>query len=300
MVRANVRAGRRPVKQDPVQDLGGFMQSDQGDTESMESLADVVAILRYEGRQDLSALLTDAYVDFRYLDIGFSVTSEAKFHLVHAGIYVPISSCKALRELSHADEDVIRDALQEAWPASEAGGTLIQSISYNINKDSLSDGLTCLFTNPVGWQRVDRTMNRIRELLTTASTEEQFQEVGVLCREGLISVSQAVFDERQHPPLPGDNTDVSTSDVKRMIARYVASECPGASSREVRKCVNSAVDLANKMTHKRTSIYRDAALCAQATFNVIGLIAIISGKRDRAARQLQGVEGETTDPPQGG
>ncbi len=276
-----------------------FMESDHSDTQSMHSLEDVVAILRFEDRQDLAALLTDAHVEFEYVDMGFSLTSDAHIELVNAIIYASISSCKALRELSKEDEGVILDSLREAWPASEAGGMYVQSVWYNINKDSLRDGLTHLFTNPVGWQRVDRTMDRIRELLTTVSTEEQFREVGVLCREGLISVAQAVFDERQHPPLPDDNTDVSASDVKRMIARYVASQCPGASSREVRKCVNSAVDLANKVTHRRTSVYRDAALCAQATFNVIGLIAIISGKRDRAARQLQGVEGETTDPPQG-
>ena len=246
----------------------------------MDSLADVVAILRYEDRQDLSALLVDAYTDFEYLDTGFSWTSDAEIHLVNAAVYAPISACKALRALPKADQDVIFDALREAWPASEAGGMVIQNISYYINKDSLRDGLTHLFTHPIGWQRVDRTMDRIRELLTTASTEEQFQEVGVLCRDGLISVAQAVFDSKQHPPLPNDNTDVSDTDVKRMIARFISSECPGTASQEVRKCVNSAVDLANKVTHRRTSAYRDAALCAQTTFNIIGLIALISGKRD--------------------
>ena len=50
----------------------------------MDSLADVVAILRYENRQDLSALLTDAYLDFEYLDTGFSMTSDAEVHLVNA------------------------------------------------------------------------------------------------------------------------------------------------------------------------------------------------------------------------
>ena len=251
------------------------------DTRNLDSLADVIAILRYENRQDLSALLADAHVDFEYLDTGFSMTSDTQIDFVNAAVYAPIPACKALRELGKEDQDAILDALREVWPTSEAGGMYIRDVSYSINKDSLRDGLTQLFSNPLGWQRVDRTMDRIRELLTIASTEEHFQEVGVLCREGLISVAQAVFDPREHPSLPNDDTDVSESDVKRMIARYVAVECPGASAREVRKCVNSAVDLANKVTHRRTSDYRDAALCAQATFNVIGLIALVSGRRDR-------------------
>ena len=65
----------------------------------MDSLADVVAILRYEDRQDLSALLADGHVDFEYLDTGFSLTSDAEYHLVNAAIYAPISACKTLREL---------------------------------------------------------------------------------------------------------------------------------------------------------------------------------------------------------
>lgn len=253
----------------------------EGETEKLDSLTDVIAILRYESREDLSALLADAHVEFEYLDTGFSMTSDAEIAFVNAAVYAPLSACKALRDLSEDSQQTILGAMREVWPASEAGGMYISDVSYNINIDSLRDGLTHLFTNPIGWQRVDRTMDRIRELLTIASTEEHFQEVGVLCREGLISMAQAVFDPRQHPPLPDDNTDVSDTDVRRMLARYVAVEFSGSSGQEFRGCVNNAVALANKVTHSRTSDYRGAAVCAQATFNVIGLIALISGKRDR-------------------
>ena len=49
----------------------------------MESLADVVTILRYEDRQDLSAMLADAYVEFQYLDTGLSMTSDAEIDFVN-------------------------------------------------------------------------------------------------------------------------------------------------------------------------------------------------------------------------
>ena len=247
----------------------------------MESLRDIVAILRHEGRQDLAALLFSAFVDFEYVDTGFSMTSDAEFELSIANIYSPMAACKALRELSNGDKDIILNALQEVWPCGEGGGMVIQSVSYSIDKDSLRDDITELYANPIGWHRVDRTTDRIRELLATASTVEHFQEVGVLCREALISMAQAVFDPKQHPTLSNDNTDVSQTDVKRMIARYVSSEYPGARGQEIRKCVHSTVDLANQATHRRNSDFRDAALCAQATMNAIGLIAVISGKRDR-------------------
>ena len=253
----------------------------EGNTNGLDSLADVIAILRYKDLQHLSVLLADAYVDFELLDVGFLNNSDAVTAIVNGAMYAPISACMVLRDLSQEDQDAILEALREVWPLTEASGMYLSKVSYNISRDSLRDELTHLFTSPTGWQRVDRTMNRIRELLTIASTEEHFQEVGVLCREGLISVAQAVFDPTQHPPVPNDSTDVSDTDVKRMLARYVAVEYLGASGQEFRKCVNSTLDLANKVTHRRTSDYRGAALCAQATFNVVGLISLIAGKRDR-------------------
>ena len=42
---------------------------------------------------------------------------------------------------------------------------------------------TEVFPEPTGWPRVDRTIGAARTRLETASTEEQFQTVGLLCRE---------------------------------------------------------------------------------------------------------------------
>lgn len=247
----------------------------------METLSDVVVILRHEGRQDLAALLADAYVDLIFQDLGSPFSGEGEFYFTHAAISAPIWAWKSLRVLPKADNEVILDALREAWPFNEAGGTVIQSVSFNVDRDSLKENIELLYTQPIGWQRVDRTLDRVRQLLMTASTEEQYLEVGVICRDVLISMAQTVFHPEQHPPIPNDNTNVSKTDVKRMMARYVASEYPGASSQVARRCVNATVDLANTVTHKRTATYRDAAFCAQATVNVIGLISILSGKRDQ-------------------
>jgi hypothetical protein len=44
------------------------------------------------------------------------------------------------------------------------------------------------------WQRVDRTLDGVRARLGDAETQEQFQAIGLLCRDVLISVAQAVYD----------------------------------------------------------------------------------------------------------
>ena len=156
----------------------------------MDSLADVVAFLRNSNRQDLAALLAGAQADSQYIETVFPMSSaETEFHLMNAAIFAPMAAYRQLRELSKEDEGVILNAFQEVWPASAAGGEVIHTVSYNVDKDSLRDDLTLLFESPVGWQDVDRTMDRVRELLTIASTVDHFKEVGVLCREALISVA---------------------------------------------------------------------------------------------------------------
>lgn len=135
-----------------------------------------------------------------------------------------------------------------------------------------------MFDEPTGWAKVDRTVTEIRQRLEQATTEEQFQAVGTLCREALISLAQAVFDSAQHPTL--DGVKASPTDFKRMIEVYIAVELAGASKEASRRHAKAAFDLANELQYKRTADFRHAAFCSEATVAVINLIAIVSGQRD--------------------
>jgi len=131
---------------------------------------------------------------------------------------------------------------------------------------------------PTGWARVDRTVTELRDRLASATSEEQFQAVALLCREALISLAQAVFDPNRHPIL--DGTVASRTDAKRMLEAYLAVELGGSGNEEARKHARSALELAVAIQHRRTAGFRDAALCTEATTSVINVIAIISGQRD--------------------
>lgn len=79
-----------------------------------------------------------------------------------------------------------------------------------------------MFDEPTGWAKVDRIVTEIRQRLEQASTEEEFQTVGTLCREALISLAQAVFDATRHPIV--DGVKVSPTDFKRMMEAYFTVE----------------------------------------------------------------------------
>ena len=80
--------------------------------------------------------------------------------------------------------------------------------------------------NPGSGSRVDRGLGEVRERLSLAATEEQFQAVGLLCREVLISLGQTVYDASRHQK--GDDVAPSATDAKRMLEGYLSFELTGS------------------------------------------------------------------------
>ena len=143
-----------------------------------------------------------------------------------------------------------------------------------LRKQSTPQGLD----RSTGWPRVDRTAGEIRRRLSEAQIEEQFQAVGLLCREALISLAQAVYDSNKHPPI--DGVAPSSTDAKRMLEAYIAVELEGSSHAAARRHAKAANAFAADLQHHRTASFRQAALCVEATLSVIEVIAIVSGHRD--------------------
>jgi hypothetical protein len=131
---------------------------------------------------------------------------------------------------------------------------------------------------PTGWPRVDRNVTEMRKRLETATTEEQFQAVGLLCRETLISLAQAVYNAELHPTL--DGVTPSDTDAKRMLEAYIAVAFGGSAYEHFRKHARAAYDLAAHLQHRRTASFRQAAACTEATTSIVNLIAIMAGLRD--------------------
>lgn len=135
-----------------------------------------------------------------------------------------------------------------------------------------------MFTKPTGFTRVDRNIGEMRTRLAQAKTEEQFQTVGLLCRETMISLAQTVYDPEAHPS--PDGMKPSKTDAKRMLDAYLAAKLQGGANEASRRHAKAALVLAHELTHKRTATFREAAMCAEATTAVVNIIAIISGQRD--------------------
>lgn len=131
---------------------------------------------------------------------------------------------------------------------------------------------------PTGWVRVDRNVDKINEALAKAKSEEDYQSVGLLCREAIISLAQAVYNPQEHGTL--DGVIPSETDATRMLESYLSKQLSGQSNEGQRRFAKTAYKLAVELQHRRTATFREAALCVESTRAIINIIAIIAGQRD--------------------
>lgn len=131
---------------------------------------------------------------------------------------------------------------------------------------------------PTGWDRVDRTLAKARAQLDTSSDEEDYQAIGLLCREVMISLAQAVYDPAIH--VSEDGVSPSATDANRMLEGYVGHAFPGESYKEVRAHARAALALALNIQHRRTATRKLASLCVEAASSATAVIAIIAGRDD--------------------
>ena len=128
-----------------------------------------------------------------------------------------------------------------------------------------------------GWERIERSIQEIKTRQSEAQKEEQFQVIGLLCRETIITLAQAVYNPEEHPAL-SEGVKISKTDAKRMLESYISVELSGSSNAILRKYAKATLDLANELTHKRTATKREAALCSTATLSLINFIGTIEGR----------------------
>jgi hypothetical protein len=210
---------------------------------------------------------------------------DSRFNLLHA------PDENFLRFLCETIHPVVRPTVEEARKLAEAYNRELAADGWAIVETKQISGRPVfapqkggsrveVFKEPTGWQKVDRQLQEVRERLDTADSEEEYQAVGLLCGESLISVAQEVYDPTRHMSL--DGVKPSETDAKRMLEAIFDAELKGTSGEEARAHAKAALRLALALQHKRTADFRMAALCAEGTWSVVNMLAILAGRRGRS------------------
>lgn len=209
---------------------------------------------------------------------------DTRFNLLHG------SDENFLRFLSETVHPVVRPDTEKAKELVNAFNTELQKDGWQLVEikqmsgkpifgPQKTEGRTEVFEEPTGWPKVDRQVQGVRLRLETAETEEHYQTVGLLCREILISVAQQVYNPAVHKST--DGVHPSDTDAKRMLESYFEQELAGGANEEARKYAKAALGLAIALQHKRTANFQMAALCAEETFSVVNILAVLAGRQSR-------------------
>jgi hypothetical protein len=192
-----------------------------------------------------------------------------------------------LRELGLEDPNPFDDLWE--WYGRWSGGDLP---SYRLRRSFLrelfapllkelvaieSGASASAYREPTGWPRVDRQLEKMKAQLARSKAEEDYQAVGLIARETLTSLAQAVFDPSKHPSI--DGVSPSDTDAGRMLEAFISTEMTGTAKEEIRRYAKAALALALALQHKRTADFRIAALCSEATASVVNILAIMTGRR---------------------
>lgn len=116
---------------------------------------------------------------------------------------------------------------------------------------------------------LERRLDGLRSTYETASTLDDFQDVGRRAREILIDLGQLAFDEAMLAPgqaVPG------RSDAKARLDLVFERRFAGAANEEMRRFMKAAVALANSVTHSGNTAAVHAYAVAQATLLLVRVV----------------------------
>jgi hypothetical protein len=122
-----------------------------------------------------------------------------------------------------------------------------------------------------GWERVDRQLAQLRERYATARTEEDFQAIGLLCRDLLLSCADACYDHERH----GGGKGKPPSSGMDRLEKMISAEAAGGPNKQLRQLLKATMELANNVQHDRTGTLDKAAVAAEATVTAVTLMRIV-------------------------
>jgi hypothetical protein len=145
---------------------------------------------------------------------------------------------------------------------------MYEPLYQELDKLAEEDIGTHLQEERTGWERVDDQVVQLRQRYSRACTVEDYQSVGLLCRDIFVSLGEAAFDPETHC---SDKEEPPETLIERLSA-VIEVEAPGSACKELRKLIKASLDYANKVQHDRVATRQQARLVAEATIAGVNLL----------------------------
>ena len=171
-----------------------------------------------------------------------------------------------------------RDGLNTYQSRRDFIGELLRPTFEAFNDDVNRPPIDMPIVEVDEWEQIKRVLVKIKRDSGSATNEEDFQQIGLLCREVIISLAQVVYDPLIHGENDDKGTVIGKTDAVRMIGNYINVKLAGPSNEELRSYAKATNKLANLLTHKRDATQKDMLMTVAATIALINFVGILEGK----------------------
>lgn len=109
-----------------------------------------------------------------------------------------------------------------------------------------------------GWPRVDEEISELRRHFESASTQQDYSNVGNDAVSVLEALSAAAYDHEKHRR-PEDESEPPVASTKDRFDRYIEASLPGKENAEMRKLARATIEMAQAVKHRRSTVTRMSA-----------------------------------------
>lgn len=132
-----------------------------------------------------------------------------------------------------------------------------------------------------------RKLNSVADLIDDAVEIEDFQAIGVQCREILIELANEIYE----PFMANNEEQPKGADYKKkaeLFIRYFLSGADNSDYRSIyKKMTEAAWDFVNKITHSKNATFYEVSSCVAMCISVVSVYENINQKsRDPIAKYL--------------
>lgn len=114
-----------------------------------------------------------------------------------------------------------------------------------------------------------RKLKNTALLIDTAIEIEDFQAIGVQCREILIELGNNIYS----PQMASQEEQAKESDFKRKAELFIQYHIPGKDNKDyrnsIKKMTEGTWDYAAKIVHSRNSTFYDVSTCVSLTTSIV-------------------------------
>lgn len=121
-----------------------------------------------------------------------------------------------------------------------------------------------------GWPKVDEELTELRRRFRTATTTQDYRDVGNRSVGVLEALSRTIYDPAMH--VRDGETEPPADKTKQRIGRYVEDSLAGKDNEAIRGVANKVIELAHSVKHSTAPTRREAGIAADSVIMLANIL----------------------------